>query len=181
MMPWEHLLVAAVPFVGYALVRERRLPDGATLLCLAVGSQFPDLVDKPLAWQFGLIPNGRLFMHSLVLAVPVSVLAVAVAHRAGRERLGWAFAVGHLLHLPGDFYSAVLGGSVYFPNNLFWPLVPPREVSKPEFVGDYELLTLSAPDFAMIGVGGVLFGYAVVAVALPAPVGRLRAYVTRRD
>jgi hypothetical protein len=48
--PHEHLLVALLPVVAYVGVRDRSR------------SQFPDLVDKPLAHQFCVLPSGRVFI-----------------------------------------------------------------------------------------------------------------------
>lgn len=177
MMPWEHLLVAAVPVVSYTLLRDGRVPGGAVVLAVVVGSQFPDLVDKPLAWQFGVLPNGRMFMHSLVVAAPFSLAVLALSWRLDRRRVGGAFVAGHLLHVPGDFYATLPGWPPPLPNNMLWPLVPPRDLTKPEFVGEYSLLSVSTSDILMIGAGAALFGYAVLAVTFPDHVARLLASV----
>ena len=70
MFPIEHFLVAFLPVLMYVLVIDRRLPTVRLVAVAFIGSQFPDLVDKPLAYQFGLIPSGRVFMHSLPIALP---------------------------------------------------------------------------------------------------------------
>jgi len=49
MMPWGHLLVAALPVIAYTTIRHQRVPDGMVLFGVVLGSQFPDLIDKPLA------------------------------------------------------------------------------------------------------------------------------------
>jgi hypothetical protein len=123
MWPWEHL---AVGYLVVALALRfgwHRSPDGVTAVAVAVGTQFPDLVDKPLAWQFEVLQSGTSVAHSVFVAVPLAALAVAVAWRVGRPAAGAAFAVGYLLHLPGDaMYGLVYGNEVAF-DQLLWPLV----------------------------------------------------------
>ena len=70
MFPIEHFLVAFLPVLMYVLVIDRRLPSVRLAAVAFIGSQFPDLVDKPLAYQSGLIPSGRVFMDSLPIALP---------------------------------------------------------------------------------------------------------------
>ena len=96
MLPWGHLFVAALPVVAYVLVRDRRLPTPKLLYVVFVGSQFPDLVDKPLAHQFLLIPNGRMFAHSLVVAVPLCLVVTLAVRRSGHLREGVTFAFAYL-------------------------------------------------------------------------------------
>lgn len=161
-MPWGHFLVAVLPFVVYYLFRYRRVPPGPAILALGFGSQFPDLIDKPLAWQFGVLINGRMFMHSLVFALPLSGLVLTVAWQTNRKLLGSAFVFGYLLHIPGDFYHAFVGQHTYFPSNMLWPLLPPRGAMKPEFVEQPSLIVLSAWDIGLIGAGTILIAYAGV-------------------
>jgi membrane-bound metal-dependent hydrolase YbcI (DUF457 family) len=164
MMPWGHFVVGAVPFVGISLARYRSFPPGHVLFALALGTQFPDIVDKPLAWGLDIIVNGRMFMHSLVFAVPVSIAVLVLAARYGARRSGVAFVFGYLLHLPGDFYSAVVGPNTYVPRNMVWPLLGTRTVSEPGFVDQPALLTLSTTDIAMLAVAGATVGLACASI-----------------
>ncbi|WP_436930361.1 metal-dependent hydrolase [Halosimplex halobium] len=122
MWPWEHL---AVGYLAYAVVGRfvwREPPTGATAAAVTLGTQFPDLVDKPLGWWLGVLPGGTTLAHSLLTAVPLSLAVLAVGAAVGRERPALAFAVGYLSHLPGDVvYPIVLGGDakLWF---LLWPL-----------------------------------------------------------
>ena len=124
MFPLEHLLVAAAPVVGYVLVVDRRVPTPRLLAVVFVGSQFPDLVDKPLAHTVGLLPTGRVFMHSLPFALPLSALVLAYAQQTGRRRLGGAFVFAYFSHLLADHYQTLLAQPPRIPSNLLWPLVP---------------------------------------------------------
>jgi hypothetical protein len=67
-----------VPVFAYVLVRNRGLPSRALSFAVFVGSQFPDLVDKPLAQELVVIPSGRVFVHSLLFAVLISVSRLCV-------------------------------------------------------------------------------------------------------
>jgi hypothetical protein len=127
MWPWEHL---AVGYLCYSLVVHlfaRRAPRGGPVIALAVGTQFPDLVDKPLAWTLGVLPAGHSLAHSLFVALPVSALAITVAWTLDRRQVGAAFAFGYLSHLPADVLYPVLIGREANVGFLFWPLVPAVE------------------------------------------------------
>ena len=121
MFPHEHLLVALLPVLAYVGVRDRRLPSRGVAFATAVGSQFPDLVDKPLAHQFGVLPSGRVFAHSLPFALPIAVVVLAYGWDTERPRVAGAFAVAYLLHLAGDTYRSLLTGRI--PSDLLWPFV----------------------------------------------------------
>lgn len=124
MWPWEHLAVGYLLYSLYARLRRGGSPGGGEVVALGVGTQFPDLVDKPIAWLTGLLPSGSSLAHSVFVAVPASVVAIGVARRYDRSKLGVAFAVGYLSHLPGDaVYPVFLGGSVGV-GRLLWPVVP---------------------------------------------------------
>ena len=123
MWPWEHL---ASGYLAYSLANRvlgGDSPTGTEVAALFVGTQFPDLIDKPLGWGTSLLPSGISLAHSLLCAVPVSVTAVLVARRAGPRKVGWAFAAGYLAHLPGDIvYPMVVGGEPRLAF-LLWPLL----------------------------------------------------------
>lgn len=123
MRPIEHLIVALF-FVGfYTVLTTQRLPSLELGAVAFVGSQFPDIVDKPLALEVGLLPTGRVGMHSLPVAVPVWAVVVLYAWKTGRRRAGVAFVIAYASHLLGDNYVALAAGRV--PSDLLWPLAPP--------------------------------------------------------
>jgi hypothetical protein len=122
--PQEHLLVALLPVAAYVVVRDRRLPTRGVAFATAVGSQFPDLVDKPLAHQFGVLPSGRVFIHSLPFALPIAVAVLAYGRYTERPRVAGAFAAAYLSHLVSDTYRTLLAGKV--PPDLLWPFVAAR-------------------------------------------------------
>ena len=53
MWPWGHLGVAYLLYSLYSRGRFRRPPRPEPTLAVVFGSQFADLVDKPLAWGLG--------------------------------------------------------------------------------------------------------------------------------
>jgi hypothetical protein len=124
MWPWEHLAVGYLCYSLAVRLSGRGAPRPWPVVALAVGTQFPDLVDKPLAWTFGVLPSGHSLAHSLFAALPLAALAVTIGVVRKNERVGAAFALGYLSHLPGDvFYPVLVGGE---PNYgfLLWPIVP---------------------------------------------------------
>jgi len=146
MYPAEHVLVAVGPVVGYTLWRNRRLPGGGLLAVVLAASLLPDLVDKPLAWSFGVIPSGRMIAHSFVLAVPLVLFVLLLAFRLELLGYGLGFGWGYMLHLAADFSPVlVLGSDYYFFPNMFWPIAAANPDPNPGFgqhVPALELVTL---------------------------------------
>lgn len=127
MLPAEHFIVAFLPVLAYVLLRDRHLPRLRFVALVFVGSQFPDLIDKPLAHQFGILPSGRVFMHSLPIAIPFLLAVGIYGWKTGRKRLSAAFAFGHLSHLLADNHRALLRADPAIPPDLLWPFVQPTQ------------------------------------------------------
>lgn len=123
MRPIEHLIIAISLAVGYILLTEQRLLSLKLAAVAFVGSQFPDLIDKPLALQLHLIPTGRVFMHSLPFAIPVWLAVLAYGWKTDRPRGGVVFVLAHASHLLADNYAALASGRV--PSDLLWPFLAP--------------------------------------------------------
>lgn len=122
MRPHEHFLVALLPVFVYTLIRYRRPPSKSMLFVVFIGSQFPDIVDKPLAFSAGILPSGRVFMHSLPFVIPFSIIVLAYGIFTDRPHFGIGFVWAHLLHLVGDFRFSLFDGQI--PPDLIWPLAP---------------------------------------------------------
>jgi membrane-bound metal-dependent hydrolase YbcI (DUF457 family) len=125
MWPLGH---AAVGYLCYLLATRTRFdrpPGEFAVLALLVGTQFPDLVDKPLAWYLGVIPTGRTLAHSLLFLIPVAVGVYLLARRYGRPEYGFAFGLGALSHTLVDALPAVWGGTD--AGFLLWPAIPVEE------------------------------------------------------
>ena len=122
MWPWEHAIVGYLAYSLFARLYYRDSPDGLEAFAVVFASVLPDLIDKPLAWEFGVFESGYALGHSIFFAVPLSVAVGLVARRVGRGPAGVAFGVGYLLHLPADVLDAYLRGGQYAPEILLWPV-----------------------------------------------------------
>lgn len=123
MWPWGHLALAYVLYSSLVHLRYRLPPTWPGVALVAFGSQAPDLVDKPLAWTFSILPTGRSFGHSLIFGTAIVVAVVLLLRRLDLPGEG-AFAVGYYAHLAGDSYQAVLDGQFHDLNYLLWPVLP---------------------------------------------------------
>ncbi|MCG1007638.1 metal-dependent hydrolase [Halorubrum lacusprofundi] len=124
MLPWGHAAVGYLCYSFIVRVRDRRAPTGPAVLTLAVGTQLPDLIDKPLAWSLGILPSGRSLGHSLLFAVLLTIVVWVVAQRYDRQREVSALMVGHLLHVLADSTPALIAGNWEELGSLLWPLTP---------------------------------------------------------
>lgn len=129
MWPWEHLAVGYVCLSVWRRARSGRPPDRWEALAVVVGTQLPDLVDKPLGWGTTLLPAGRSLGHSVPVAVPVVVAVVLLGDRIDRRDVAVAFAIGYLSHLPGDVVYPLAYGASFDWHFLLWPFVslPPTD------------------------------------------------------
>lgn len=136
MWPPGHAAVAYVLYTASTRTRFDARPARGPALAVAFGSQFSDLVDKPLAWYAGALPTGRTLAHSLLVLLPLAVAAYRLADRYGRGEDAVAFAVGAVSHSLVDALPALWtpDGSVAF---LLWPLLPvePYETGAPTVLG----------------------------------------------
>lgn len=153
MWPPGHLAVAYL----LTTAQQRRGTDEA-VAAAAVGSQAPDLVDKPLAWYFGLV-SGRTVAHSLLFVVPVVAVALLLASRLGHDPAGIGLAIGLVSHVVADavpaFWDSTAG--IWF---LLWPIRSATPYDQP-FPGVIELLVTAAGDPYLLFEIGV-FTLAVV-------------------
>lgn len=124
MLPWGHF---AVGYLCYSLgvrLHTRMPPVGTAVIALALGTQFPDLIDKPLAWTVGVLPSGRSFGHSLLFALVLGAVIWLVARRFDRQTEGLAFMTGVVIHTLADAAPAALGGNWDRIGFLLWPMIP---------------------------------------------------------
>ncbi|KPN32310.1 hypothetical protein SY89_03078 [Halolamina pelagica] len=123
MLPWGHAAVGYLSYRLYTFLRRRRPPKGVAVVALAIGTQFPDLVDKPLSWTVGILPSGRSLAHSLLVLGLVAGLLYRVSRgRSDRTRTAvFAFGFGWLAHVFADGYTILLGQPTCV-NYLVWPL-----------------------------------------------------------
>jgi len=124
MWPWEAAVFGYLLYSLYCHGRYREAPDGWAVILVAVAAVLPDVIDKPLDWQFGVFANGYALGHSVFFGVPVALASYAVASRLDRPRLGTAFGVGFLSHVFGDSIEHMVHGRVWFGlEHMLWPVV----------------------------------------------------------
>ncbi|QCJ47428.1 metal-dependent hydrolase [Haloprofundus sp. MHR1] len=123
MWPWGHLAFGYVWYSVWSRTTTREPPTEVSTLAVVLGTQFPDLVDKPLAWVFGLLPSGRSLAHSvLTMALVVGVLYF-LARKYRRTDLVTAFGIGYASHLVGDSLSALFDAEYGELAFLLYPLM----------------------------------------------------------
>ena len=158
MLPWGH---AALGYLLYHLLLRAddpdRRPTGAATLAVGVGTQFPDLIDKPGAWTLGVVPAGRSVAHSAVVLVPLLALSWLLVSPERRGAVA-AFAVGVGSHLLGDSWTSLVRLRPDEVSFLLWPLYPVEPEHGLSFVEFLLSLTLT-PELA---VGLVVTGLAAV-------------------
>lgn len=124
MWPWGHAALGYLLYVVYVWTRTREPPTGPGVVALLVGTQAPDLIDKPLAWYVGVLDYGRSLAHSVLTGGLILLVVVWYLRRRGHRELAAAFAIGYLSHLVGDSYTFVLAGTYEHLAFLVWPLLP---------------------------------------------------------
>lgn len=178
MWPLGHAAIAYLLYTLWIRSRSSQPPTAIPIAFLLVGSQFPDLVDKPLAWYLDVLPTGRTLAHSLLVLVPLCVLVAAVAAHYDRLEYGTAFGLGALSHALVDALPVLWGGTE--ANFLLWPLlsVEPYESGAPSII-DLFVSSLGDPyflaEFVLAGLAFVAWrhdgypGLELVADVLPWP------------
>ena len=134
MWPWGHLALGYLCYAGYRWGTHQRSPGGWPVLTLAFATQFPDLVDKPLAYWFRILPEGRALTHSLLVVVPLCVILILVSQRYQKTEHGVAFSIGLGSHLIGDALGPITNGAYGQASFLIWPLLPLPEYEATNFL-----------------------------------------------
>ncbi|TMT85760.1 metal-dependent hydrolase [Haloterrigena sp. H1] len=172
MWPWEHLAFAYALYSVTRNVGFRTSPSARETIAVAVGSQFPDLVDKPLGWTFGFAESGYSIGHSIFVAPAVCLVAYAVAARWGNRALAGAFSLAYLSHPIGDMLSHLFRDGTVDSRIVLWPIASPPATDYGGFL-DHLILYLARYVYHLLA-GGVtpqivvqsLLGLAVVALWL---------------
>lgn len=144
MWPWEHAAVAYIVYSLLTRITTHEAPGAGATVAVLVGSQLPDLIDKPLAWWLHVLPSGRSLAHSLLFSVLFFAVALWIGSRRDRPDLGIALGAGSLLHLPGDVFYPVLLGHGPDYKFLFYPFI-----SREAYAGPGAIIKVSslASDF----------------------------------
>ncbi|MEA1930911.1 MAG: metal-dependent hydrolase [Euryarchaeota archaeon] len=168
MWPLGHAAVAYLCYTGLCRARSTSPPGERAVLAVLVGSQIPDLIDKPLAWYLGVLPTGRSLGHSLLVIGPLIGLALLVASRYGRPEYGIAAGVGAGSHPLVDALPALWGAAD--PAILVWPLLPLEpypdgaptimglladSLGEPYFLAEFVLAAIAAVVWRQAGYPGL--------------------------
>lgn len=124
MWPWTHV---AFGYVWYSLATRlslRRAPSDVPAVLAGTAALLPDLVDKPLAWTFGVTGSGYGPAHSLFVGVPLVLLASGLAWRRWRAEVGLALTAGYLSHLAGDILFQLFDDGRIVTAVVSWPFGP---------------------------------------------------------
>lgn len=194
MWPWEHAVIGYVAYsIGIHLLWQRS-PTGWEAITVVFASVFPDLIDKPLAWEFGVFPSGYGIAHSVFFAVPTTAVVFAVTAALDRREIGAAFATGYLLHLPADIIPHyILDGHLPL-SRVLWPIATTESSYPDGFTGTFwtyftdsaaDLLS-GPPGLYVLIVGGMMLFSALLWVydGMPGvrePVLYLRDRVRNRE
>lgn len=122
MWPWEHAIYGYLLYSMYCRTIYREPPDGMGAVTVVVASILPDVIDKPLAWSAHVTSTGYGPGHSLFFVLPLVVVVSLVTRQFGRPRLGVAFSIGYLAHLPGDILFAYMGSGNLPSGIVLWPV-----------------------------------------------------------
>lgn len=132
MWPWMHLVFGYVLYRIFRWIAGANEPaDWKALVLLSIGTQFPDIIDKPLAWSVAILPTGRSLAHSVFTATIVIALFIAYTRWIGHSSYGYGFGVGYGSHLIGDGIGPLLSGDINELAYLLWPALPPVEYETP--------------------------------------------------
>jgi hypothetical protein len=158
MWPWGHLAVGYLLYSIFVHLLFRRRPGDRTTVALALGTQFPDLVDKPLAWTLAVLPNGRSLTHSLLVAILLISVVQLLLQWRGSGDVATAFGIGYLSHLFGDALYPLLGEEYSQLAFLGWPVLPAIEYpTEGSFAAHLNDLTLDSFVAAEFGLGVAVF------------------------
>jgi hypothetical protein len=168
MWPWGHLAVGYLCYVTMITVRGKSEQTLGTLLAVAFGTQFPDLIDKPLAWSVALLPSGRSLAHSLLTATVIIWVTYLVGRRFNRPDVAGAFGVGYLSHSLVDLGPGVVSGllrgdlsQLEWTTYLLWPLLPsppyPHDTSFHEHFLGFALDPYMIAQFVLFGIAIIVW------------------------
>lgn len=144
MWPWGH---AAIGYLGYTLflmLSKRRFPTRGEALAVLIGTQGPDLIDKPLAWTFEVLPTGRSLGHSLLTAALLCWIATLLLHRFGLLEFSAPFCFGYFVGILTDVPPSIFRGDFSEATFLLWPVLPAPTVDmEPSFTAHLQAFELT--------------------------------------
>ena len=151
MWPWGHAVVGYLILTVVARIRNGHAPTDRTAVAVAVGTQLPDLVDKPLAWTVPVLPTGRSLAHSLLVALPVLVLLWYGTDEARPAVI--AFGIGWISHSLADLLPSLLAADWPYTVFVFWPVLstPPYKTEQ-SFIAHLAAIELTPAFLGQVGL-----------------------------
>lgn len=170
MWPWEHTLFAYLVNSLATHLSIGEPPQDGPVIALVLGSVLPDVIDKPLAWQFGIVKSGYAIAHSIFVAIPFNLCVMVVGVKFGKPRVAIAFSLGYLLHLLGDVFPSFLATGKLQWQQITWPIgrrrPDPYESSIGGFIENFteyfeRLISFELNAPIIIGIGTTIVGIAL--------------------
>ncbi|WP_266079564.1 metal-dependent hydrolase [Haladaptatus caseinilyticus] len=156
MWPWGHLAVGYIAYSGFRRTWSARPPTDYEVFALALGTQFPDIIDKPLAWGFGVLPTGRSLAHSLLTASLLLAITYGYCRRRGIRNFWAAFAIGYLTHPFADVFQPVLLGQYQYAVFLLWP-IRSFPTNHPVYVSPFDASGFFAFELLLVAVALIVW------------------------
>ena len=122
MWPWTHALFGYACYSLAVHAGFRRRPTDLPAVVAVFAAVLPDLVDKPLAWTFGVTAGGYGPAHSVLVGAPAAALLGLLLWRTGSEETGFGFVVGYASHLLGDVIFQFFDEGELVLSVLLWPI-----------------------------------------------------------
>lgn len=132
MLPHAHLALGYLTVSAYTNGALRRAPGQRELGAILIGSQFADLIDKPLVLLGEPFVSGRTVAHSMLVVLPAFLcLLFASRSDAGTQSTVVAFGLSWAVQPFADASLFVLQGTVardlIETSFLVWPVILPAD------------------------------------------------------
>jgi len=163
MWPWEHAVLGYVALSAFTHVSDGRSPGWPAVVAVLIGSQLPDLIDKPLAWSVGIVDTGYAVGHSVFFSLVVLVVVLAV----GLDRDGLvALGIGHWLHAPADLAHNYVATGTLTPEIVLWPFVSRTQGVQSKTIDPFEAAVGRFGQYGSALAGGDVTPYLLFQLSL---------------
>ncbi|WP_434530811.1 metal-dependent hydrolase [Haloarcula sp. NS06] len=132
MLPHAHLAFAYIAFSSYAHSAFRRAPGQREALAILVGSQFSDIIDKPLIFLGEPFVSGRTVAHSVLVVFPAIFILTLICRQYIQDgKIAFAFGLSWILQPFVDASIFIIHGTVARDfieiSFLVWPFTIPAD------------------------------------------------------
>ena len=171
MWPWGHLAVGYLLYSGTNHLLTGSRPSPRAVFWLAIATQLPDLIDKPLAYWWHFLPEGRTLAHSYVFLGPLCLGVVLATRYLSASDVGAAFSIGVLSHPLADGLGAIHTANWEMLTYLVWPILPAPDYEADSFAHHVDQLmalieTLRSGSVTAAGWEPIVLELSIVAVVL---------------